>query len=360
MRILAPLFKILSRSARNRGPRSLRELRRGPRPKSVLITIPGHLGDMVIAFPVVLAASSLFPGASLEICLNPAMIEFYRRFLPEVTFTPWMPAWFPRRKGVEGTRWKPKTKRTSYDLLIDLRGEIQSGLATRMIGARFRLGLDEFGSSLFYDWAAPFGDGQAQQRQLLEPFRVFDPQLEPRYPNFPDREMSGQKPVIAFATGAGCPSKRWPLGKFEEVHRLLKEENGGHETRLVGASEDELWQGVGPDQDWRGESKASEASSDLKDVVLLICNDSFYGHLAALLGIPVIVLFSAANDLERWRARGPRAESVQILSTKPECWGCRQRVCDHLRCLDDIGVQEVLRAARRLLVLNGPESESTK
>ncbi|MDF1664601.1 MAG: glycosyltransferase family 9 protein [Planctomycetota bacterium] len=315
---------------------------------------------MVIALPVVLAAASLFPGASLEICLNPAMIEFYRRFLPDAILTPWMPAWFPKRESNVARHWKPRTKRSSYDLVVDLRGELQSGLAACRIGARWRLGLDEFGSSLFYDWAAPFGDGESQQKQLLQPFRLFDADLEAQYPELPEISDDGSRPVIAFATGAGCPSKRWPIAKFAELHHLLKEDAPGYKTRIVGASEDSLWTGAAPDQDWRGRSKASEAFSDLSGAKLLICNDSFYGHLAALFGIPVIVLFSAANDLERWRARGPKAESVQILSTRPECQGCRQRVCDHLRCLEDIGVQDVLRAARRLLVLNGPESESIK
>lgn len=358
MRILAPLFKILSRPARLRGPRRLREIRRRENPNSILITIPGHLGDMVIALPVVLAARSLFPRASLEICLNPAMIAFYRRFLPDAVLTPWMPAWFPKRNRSEIQSWKPRTRSKRYDLLVDLRGELQSGLAARQIDAGFRLGLDEFGSSLFYDWAAPFGDGVAQQSQLLRPFQVFDAELAPLYPDLPKLKHEDQsKPVIAFATGAGCQSKAWPLVKFGELHRELREQLPNHLTRVVGAADDALWMGVGPDQDWRGENVASEAFADLKDVDLLICNDSFYGHLAALFGIPVIVLFSAANDLERWQARGQDAQLVQILSTKPDCLGCRQRVCDHLRCLEDIGVQEVLRAARRLLVLNGPKSE---
>lgn len=360
MRIMAPLFRFLSRPARRRAQKSILFLQRDFQPTSILVTIPGHLGDSVIALPVLLAAVSLFPSASFEICLNPAMIPFYRRFLPQVTLTPWIPAWFPERLSDQHRSWRPRTRGQRFDLIIDLRGELQSAWAVWQIPARWRLGLDEFGSSLFFHWAASFGDGRSQQEQLLQPFQVFDPELKVCYPKL--SEVGGfrknAKPVLALATGAGSQSKQWPVESFGELAKLVRGEWPDMIIRIVGSAEDAVWEGEAPDEDGRGRSSPSEAFSDLDGVSLLVANDSFYGHLGALFGVPTVVLFSAANDLERWRPRGPKAESVHVLGTQPECAGCRQRVCDHLRCLEDVGVQEVLRAIRRLLVLNGPESES--
>lgn len=360
MRIMAPLFRFLSRPAKRRSQKSILFLQRDFQPTSILVTIPGHLGDSVIALPVLLAAVSLFPSASFEICLNPAMIPFYQRFLPKVTLTSWIPSWFPKRSSDQHRSWRPRTRGQRFDLIVDLRGELQSAWAVWQIPARWRLGLDEFGSSLFFHWAAAFGDGQAQQRQLLQPFQIFDPELKVRYPTILEEEgvKKGDKPVLALATGAGSPSKEWPVERFGELAQRVRAEWPGMIIRVLGSPEDAMWEGNAPDEDWRGRSSPSEAFSDLDEVSLLVANDSFYGHLGALLGVPTVVLFSAANDLERWRPRGPKLESVHVLGTQPECAGCRQRVCDHLRCLEDVGVQEVLRAIRRLLVLNGPESES--
>jgi ADP-heptose:LPS heptosyltransferase len=356
MRVLAPLFQFLSRPSRRRAGLVRQEFPAAQEFKTVLIAIPGALGDMVIALPVLLAAQQLFMEAEVEVLVHPDMRPFFQRFLNNWHFTPWRPRWFPKQPGGRplGT-FRPKTARSEYSLIVDLRGELQSAFTLRSIRARRRIGIDEFGSSLFYHWAHLQQAGQSQQSQLLAPFQLFQGDLRPVYPVFaPEASPLKSSPVLGIAPGAGCQSKRWPLEKFQKLIHSFKSEWPEGRVRLLGSQADRQLSLKGADEDWRGKRQPSDAVEDLEELAVFVGNDSFYGHLAALLAVPSMILFSAANDLERWRPRGPDPQTLLALCKTPDCAGCRQRSCSHRTCLEEIAVEEVLNKVRSLLVCNGP------
>jgi len=82
---------------------------------------------------------------------------------------------------------------------------------------------------------------------------------------------------------------------------------------------------------------------------LLLTVDSGPMHLAAALDTPLVAL-CGPTDLRRWRPSA-RAGRHALISRAAPCAPCNARVCPlgHHRCMQDIGIAEVVDAALRML-----------
>lgn len=329
-----------------------------PRPalaSRVLVAAPGHLGDAILALPTLAAAARRFAAPCFLV--NPALAPLIRRLLtaiePAAEVLPWEPLWFPGARRRSGARFFPPgpALRRRFDVVFDLRGELPSALASLRLRADYRIGLSEFGSELFFDAAAPVRAGAHQSENLAAPLALFDAAIRPERAVYAGL-LGGARPAgagrVVIAPGARCQSKRWPAERFRALARALKAAIPEAPIRLLGGPEDRGLDFPEADEDERGGSSAESVMARLAGARLFIGNDSYLGHLAAALGVPTLVLFSAANDPARWRPRGPAP--VAVLHRDPGCGGCRRRTCDHLSCLAAIGVDEALSAARGILL----------
>jgi hypothetical protein len=72
-------------------------------------------------------------------------------------------------------------------------------------------------------------------------------------------------------------------------------------------------------------------------------------HLAACVGVPCVAVFSARNLPRQWYPRG--GGSNTIIQRRPDCAVCGLEVCieQGKRCLNDIGVGEVLQETLSVL-----------
>jgi heptosyltransferase-2 len=94
-----------------------------------------------------------------------------------------------------------------------------------------------------------------------------------------------------------------------------------------------------------GQTSLAELILLLKSCRLLLTNDSGPMHLAAALGVPVVVPFgSTAPELTGpWLAEGGRHH---VLSTDVPCAPCFRRTCPiDFRCMRNIPVDDVVSAA---------------
>ena len=95
-----------------------------------------------------------------------------------------------------------------------------------------------------------------------------------------------------------------------------------------------------------------ELAALLKIARVVIANDSGPAHLAAAVGSPVVALFGPTHEAFGF---APRGEWVRVISHPLPCRPCTVHGglrCPGRRraCLDDIAPEEVLMAARELLV----------
>ncbi|MGA8668835.1 MAG: glycosyltransferase family 9 protein [Terracidiphilus sp.] len=106
---------------------------------------------------------------------------------------------------------------------------------------------------------------------------------------------------------------------------------------------------------WPGKSlNLGGALSPRESAAVIQLSDLYLGpdsgpmHLAASVGTPCVSVFSARNRPGIWF---PFGNSHSVIYHKTECFGCNREVCtdERKKCILSISVDEVLRAARRIM-----------
>jgi ADP-heptose:LPS heptosyltransferase len=170
--------------------------------------------------------------------------------------------------------------------------------------------------------------------------------------------------VVAIHPGSGSPAKNWPAERFAALARRLRQERGLRILLVSGPADDAAVAGVrrclaepdgavpqGPPASSGQEQNPillHNPPSPLLAAILSRCrlyvgNDSGVSHLAAALGVPVVVIFGP-TDPEVWAPRGP---VVHILHTPTACAPCappQRQTCQERACLERVSLQMVLDA----------------
>jgi ADP-heptose:LPS heptosyltransferase len=90
------------------------------------------------------------------------------------------------------------------------------------------------------------------------------------------------------------------------------------------------------------------SASVLSQCATFIGNDSGPTHLAAMVGIPCVAIFSARNAPGQWE---PLGEHHVVIEDRPACAGCMLDECvaQQKKCLTRIETGRVLREAISLI-----------
>jgi ADP-heptose:LPS heptosyltransferase len=164
------------------------------------------------------------------------------------------------------------------------------------------------------------------------------------------------KPFIAAGLGAKIDAKDWTEPNWAECLRQIALRCPGTGLVLLGSS-DEYARSDRCSQSWPsprlnlcGHTGPRVSAAVLKHASLFIGHDSGPMHLAATVGTPCLVTFSARSVPGQWFPRGTRNT---ILYHKTECFGCGLEICvkQQKRCLMSISVQEVISALEHYLPL---------
>lgn len=152
--------------------------------------------------------------------------------------------------------------------------------------------------------------------------------------------------VIVIHPGSGSRKKVWPLDRFLELVRHLQAHQDLKPLIVLGPAEGTEVQKVfeemrsSPPILAKGLSLIQLASV-MKGCRLFIGNDSGISHMAASLGLPVIVIFGPTNP----RVWSPRGEKVRVVRRGIPCSPCPQErffQCKDFECLKGIEIVEVL------------------
>ena len=254
-----------------------------------------------------------------------------------------------------------------FDLTIDFHGNLRSGIATFMTGAKDRVGYapdfcKEF-NYVFTNRHFPVGGGRAHrvdralalceaigaERQTGEPeVDVRADALEFARKAFDDAGLDA-RPVVAVHPGASKfgDYKRWPVERFNEIIRLL-DERGFASLVTWGPGEYEL--AVAAAAGTSGTVSPETKSLGQLAALLSLCDafvgaDSGPGVLAAAVDTPTVSLFGP-KDPAVYAPRHPRARVVEI---PMDCRPCKKRSCDDPKCVLHITVRQVADAALALL-----------
>ncbi len=170
-------------------------------------------------------------------------------------------------------------------------------------------------------------------------------------------EVLSTEPV-AVSVGTKVQAKDWGRENWRELLRRVAPLAAGRGLLLLGAPEEveasefaaEGWRsaGGGPMVNLCGRLTPRESAAALERASVFLGHDSGPMHLAASVGTPVVAVFAARNIPRQWF---PFGAGNEVVYHQVECWGCGLETCvEHRKkCLVSIGVDEVLRAAARVL-----------
>ena len=144
------------------------------------------------------------------------------------------------------------------------------------------------------------------------------------------------------------PAKAWPRERYRALCELLTRDTpvvvcGGAGDRGACA---EIADGVDGVVNLAGKTSLGEFFAVVESGRALVANDSGAPHVAAALGVPVVVLFGSTSPA--WTA--PLGETVEVLQHKVHCNPCYRRECPtQLECFHGIEVDAVRERVRAVL-----------
>jgi lipopolysaccharide heptosyltransferase I len=373
-----------------------RDLRSRPFERILLIK-PSAFGDVVHTVPVLAKLRARYPSARIDWLITPPNADVVR----------WHPALsnallFDRRRYARFGRSWPATRdllaflaevrRTSYDLVVDLHGQLRSALLALASGAPVRVGFDRqrrrseaaslrrLGKAVLrHGWTGcregawlaythripvPTLDVHAIDRYLwlgdllgLDPsppdLRVY---LPPEAAVAADRLLAhagiGRGPVALLLPGTIWETKHWRAEEFAAVGRALL--RAGMAVVLAGATADrprcravaERCPGA---RDVCGETTLAELGALMRRAAFCVTNDSGPMHFAVALGRPVVSVFGPTDPL--WI--GPYGRPEAVVRAGVPCSPCYLRklsTCPHDHaCMRQVTAAMVLDRLRALL-----------
>lgn len=288
----------------------MRILKFSSRAKVVLLRA-SRIGDFVCATPAFRALRAALPAAEITLAGQSFVAGLAARcpYLDRFEAFPGYPGIGEQFFAPEVTlRFFKEMQAREFDLAVQMHGSgVYSNPFVLMLGAKTSAGFARNGDVGGLDAPFRYEEHRHEVRRLLElmEFLGAPPQGEatefalwPEDHEAAEEALGGfRRPLIGLHPGARDASRRWPLARFAEAARELRERLGGTVVAIGGEAERAACEGAG------GVNLAGLPIPVMGAVIarmsLLVTNDSGPAHIAYALGTPAVTLFGATSP-EMW------------------------------------------------------------
>jgi heptosyltransferase-1 len=289
--------------------------------KNILIIKPSSLGDIVLALPALSALRRNFPRARISWLVKPdftAILEdnpdldeiilFDRKLLGKVLYSPKA---FAALISLIG-----RLRRSRFDAVFDFQGLFRTASLALLSGCPRRIGMAKPRERvhLFYtDKVAPPTGSIHVVDHYLEMVKcagVTDVEVRFTLPVGPEAEKKvadllnshnvNRENYAVLVPSSAHPDKCWPREKFAALADMIAERFGMSIVTTGTISEKPICDEVRKMAktavvNLAGQTNIRELAAVLRSAKLVICNDTGPGHIAAALGIPMVMLFGRTN-----------------------------------------------------------------
>jgi heptosyltransferase-1 len=321
----------------------------------VLIVLPGALGDVIRALPLLGRLRRGWPDAHLAWAVEPPSA-------PLLAGHPWLDETlvFDRRRGVRAfLPFLRRVRAGRYTRALDLGRSLKSAIIARASGARERIGFGradgrEGGWLLANRRLPPQGVGRPKLLQFLamgdllglppEPI-AFGLEPTPAEAAEAAAALAGlDGPLVAACVGSSCPSRVWLPERTAAVLGTLRARHGS-DAVLLGTAADApfalevLRAGGAGVRDLTGRTTVRQLAAILARAQLAFGPDSGALHLAAAVGTPVVSLWGATSA----QRSAPFGSEGLAVTGAAACAPCFLARCPIGRpCMRAISVEAVL------------------
>ena len=243
-----------------------------------------------------------------------------------------------------------------YDYIIDYQGLLKSALVARMARGKEVIGPSfcREGAGLFYSRVAGKRDkARHAVDECMDVVRLLGLKELKEFPViFPKKNLTEKRPIVAVLPVSRWATKNWPSKCFAEVIKRLRNACDASFYILGGPGDENVCKEIAGAVEGRvvnmaGKSSIIETGGILKEVDLLIANDSGPVHMAAAVGTPALVIFGPTDAVRT----GPYGSQHRVASTSLECQPCFSRTCrlEGIPCLSGVTPERVGEMAIEML-----------
>jgi lipopolysaccharide heptosyltransferase I len=290
--------------------------------KNILITKPSSLGDIVLALPALRALRISFPEAKISWLIRPEfapLIENHPYLDEIITFDRKLlgKAWF--HPGAFGALISliSKLRRSRFDVVFDFQGLFRTASLAWLSGCKKRFGMAnarEF-ATIFYTHKIPQDIEDIHMvdfyLKIIQAAGASDFGVEFVFPQNPDAEDSVDRLLASHGVkenyavlipGSAHQDKCWPSECFAQLADRISSDYNLSIVATGSASESGIIERLQekaniPIANLAGQTSLSELVALLKRAKLAISNDTGPGHIAAAMGIPLVLMFGRANPI---------------------------------------------------------------
>ncbi len=335
-----------------------------PQGAEILIIRLRSMGDLVLETPAIAALHAWRPDLRISVLVEP-------RFAPVLEGNPAV-AELIFSRGLGETALD--LLRRKFPIVFNQHGGPRSAMLTGASGSPSRVGWAGYQYSFLYNVAVPDARefyGAPAVHTVEHRISQFYLTGLPRGP-IPRTEVFAQPdaieaiqrklgekgiavgaPYAVLQPAARLPEMRWPVAKFAEIARWLREKHGMASVVNLGARDSEIAAEV--QSEMQNCAAVMNAQLDLRELIALIAasrffvgNDSGPAHLAAALQRPSAVIFSVTDPVQ-WRPWHSEYRIVQTGATFDHPRGDKAVVVSNPRPISTIAIDEVRQNCEELL-----------
>lgn len=332
-----------------------RRLQAGDALRRVVVIRLHAFGDAIITIPVLAGLRELLPDAHIEFITSTEYAELFES-LDAIDSVVRFPARASKPQRL-ATMAMLATHIGSPDLLLDLQRSAPSLLLGRMLRPRAWVAFDRFAprSALdrYFDSCHWVGlhDLQPRYRAAVRQSVAEEEALVLRRLIGADKSTGG--PLVCLNPAGSWPTKNWPVSHYIRLAEMMMEEWNAHIVMLgtdnVRQGADELRQALGDRViDLVGRTTLSEAFAVVRNLDLMVSDDSGLMHMAWVSGVPTVGIFGASRSI--W-SRPCGDHSFCFGSEDLECGACMSDVCSRgdLLCLQRVSPEAVMEQCRKMI-----------
>lgn len=341
--------------------------------KNIIIRSPNHLGDCVLALPMINETREAYPGSSVTLLAPENLSEVYENNQAVDRIIK-----FPDnyKHGLAGVfKLKEYIKNENFDIGYVLPPSFSSASVFKLAGVKERIGYISDGRRLLLTkplpLPSPINSSHRSETYFNLLRRSVDTEIGYVKPKLflSDDDINtglkllkdfgvteGQKFVVIAFRAVG-ESRRWGIDKYTELTKRIISEYD-LKVVLVGLDVDRLdgdkialAAGESRVSNQAGKTSVRELTSVISQAGMFIGNDSGVAHLAAAVGAPVVVLSGADDPKET----SPLASKKKLLYlSNLECISCVKNKCllngdQFMQCMTGISVDMVMNAFNELM-----------
>ena len=336
----------------------------GTEPKRILIIKPSALGDIILALPALSVLKHSFQSAEISWLVRPEfaplimghpylsdIILFDRRKLSK-----W---WYNPGSFNELSSLVKQLRAGRFDLVFDFQGLFRTGFFSWVSGCKRRFGMAgarELAHLFYTDKISQ----DASSIHLVDYYLKMvtaagAKQAEAQFKLPEDAEAAAAVEKLlksqgvnakyaVIVPGAAQPNKRWPIERFAELAGKISWRFELSIVAIGSQGEREYIEAIGKRViNLAGKTSVRELIPLMKRASLVVSNDTGPGHIAAALGVPIVMIFGPTNPARVCPYKRPQC----IVAVEPNERGMKADSYDPKHGINHITVEQAFETVCR-------------